>query len=59
MIDTDALATLIHDAQQVPLPAQAGRPRAVDLSAVDLTAPSLVIPDATVSLLEDYELYLS
>jgi hypothetical protein len=52
----DGLTAMIHDAEQVHLP-RIPLPR-----TIDLTAPArhdLVIPAATVTMLEDYELYVS
>ena len=63
MHETDALAELtladlIADAQQITLPA----PRTPD-RVIDLTVPAprtgIVIPEATMTMLEDYELYVS
>lgn len=55
VIETDALSELIDDARHMPLPKPRGR-------VIDLTVPApraeIVIPDATITLLEDYELYV-
>lgn len=56
VIETDALSELIDDARHMPLPKPRGR------RVIDLTVPApraeIVIPDATITLLEDYELYV-
>ena len=55
----DGLSTMIHDAEQVQLPQ---RPRVPRPRTIDLTLPEprreIVIPEATVTMLEDYELYV-
>jgi hypothetical protein len=54
--EIDSLAQLIADAQQVELPRQQRpRPAAVDLAK---SREPIRIPEATVTLLEDYELYV-
>ena len=56
MIETDGLDQLIADARQMPTP------RTADDRVIDLTVPQprreIRIPEATVTLLEDYELYV-
>jgi hypothetical protein len=55
-LDSGTLATLIADAEQVQLP-RVPLPRTIDLDAPP--APrTIVIPEATMTLLEDYELYV-
>jgi hypothetical protein len=56
VIETDGLAQLIADASQVPLPRT--EPRLIDLDAAPPAPVPIRIPDATVTLLEDYELYV-
>ena len=55
--ERDGLTAMIHDAEQVHLP-RLPLPRTIDLTA---QAPrhDLVIPPQTVTMLEDYELYVS
>jgi len=56
MIETEGLAELIADASQVPRPRT--EPRIIDLDA-EVPAPAPIrIPEAMVTLLEDYELYV-
>jgi len=54
MIETAALSDLIDDAKHIPMP----KPRVIDLTVPE-PRRELVIPAATVTLLEDYELYIS
>ena len=56
MIETDTLSDLIDDAKHIPVPRP--RPRVIDL-AVPSPRTEIVIPEATMTMLEDYELYVS
>jgi hypothetical protein len=55
MAQTEGLDALIADAQQVPV--QVPRPRVIDLT-VPQPRREIRIPDAMVTELEDYELYI-
>ena len=62
MVETDAMDRMIADARQVPLPRQK---QTEDGQRIDLTAAAreaepreIRIPEATMTMLEDYELYV-
>jgi hypothetical protein len=59
MADTETLQTLIEDASRVPLPRRGSpeQPPVIDLN-VPTPRREIVIPAATVTMLEDYELYV-
>jgi hypothetical protein len=56
LAELDPLATMIDDAHHVRLP-RLPRPRTIDLT-VPSPRQEIVIPEATITMLESYELYV-
>jgi hypothetical protein len=54
--DNDSLAQLIDDARHMPA-AMLPRQKTAESRVIDLTALDVRIPEATRSLVDDYELY--